>query len=77
MELWINTNRAKLNRERIDDLREQEAKGELSIHDDVRAIVELVKRQNAENPIVKKHICPRCRGRILGDSCINCGYSID
>lgn len=67
---------AKRNRERIAALRSKEQEGQThpSDHDDLKALylVDLRKRQQAQE--VGHGRCPRCGGRIVGDSCLNCGY---
>lgn len=74
--LYIDINAAKRNRERIENILERESLVELSDHDDLCALhfIDMRKHQTAE--VIKRGFCPRCEGRILGDSCINCGYSV-
>ena len=72
---FVNIKEAKANREKVAQIRTQEP-GKLSDHEDLVALhrIELRKRQDADH--IKRGVCPRCKGRILEGTCINCGYEI-
>jgi hypothetical protein len=71
---WTDREKAKANRQRIENIRRGEELHQPSDHDDLLALhfVDLRKRKEAES--TRRGKCPRCGGRILDGSCINCGY---